>query len=491
MSKEKEYIQELFTKPTETFSEHLKLDDNERIIFSGRFGIGKSTFLNHYFEKEKANYNVIHLYPVNYSVLQNEDIFRYIKYDILLRLLTITPKDSNDQYNYIGFFDGLGSHIIENSRSLFSTFLLLIPELGEQLNQFSKELGQFWKDFKDAPKSETEIENKEIYQFISDIHSKESGIYETGELTQIIQNGLRKLKNVENENILIIDDLDRIDPAHIFRILNVFSAHFDDRNGNSKNKFGFDKIILVCDIDNIRNIYAAIYGSNTDFNGYVDKFFSKEIYRFDNKENILGIIDKLIPIIKINNKYEINFEKDSHLSVKFLKDIIYKCIASNYLNLRNLLKLREDSISFIYKEIGLKKIIKDDTLLEFLSVIELLGSIFGDLQIMQEKLSQLKEFKYNDSYVFGQLLILNNIGNFRENKLGPTYEKMKVEYLDKKYLLANYSEKNSETVIKFYTTNVELKNKKDFEDVVFLNGDEIDIDFLPLIQSIISKYMIN
>ena len=36
---------------------------------------------------------------------------------------------------------------------------------------------------------------KEIYQFISEIHSKEGSIYETGEITQIIQNGLSKIKN--------------------------------------------------------------------------------------------------------------------------------------------------------------------------------------------------------------------------------------------------------------------------------------------------------
>ena len=85
--------------------------------------------------------------------------------------------------------------------------------------------------------------------------------------------------------ILVIDDLDRIDPEHIFRILNILSVHNDFEN-QQEHKFGFDKTILVCDIANIRNIYRAKYGINVDFNGYIDKFYSKEIYYFHNEEAI-------------------------------------------------------------------------------------------------------------------------------------------------------------------------------------------------------------
>ena len=34
------------------FNQHLKLSNNERIIFSGRFGTGKTTFLNHFFDNQ-------------------------------------------------------------------------------------------------------------------------------------------------------------------------------------------------------------------------------------------------------------------------------------------------------------------------------------------------------------------------------------------------------------------------------------------------------
>jgi|JI7StandDraft_1071085.scaffolds.fasta_scaffold15738_3 hypothetical protein len=437
MNKEKEYIQELFTKPTETFSQHLELLENERIIFSGRFGIGKSTFLNHYFEKAKENYNVIHLYPVNYSVLQNEDIFKYIKYDILLRLLTITPREENGDYNYKGFFDGLGSHIINNSNSLFTTFLLLIPELGEQLNQFSKELGQFWKDFKDAPKSETEIENKEIYQFILDIRAKEDGIYETGEITQIIQNGLKKLKKVEKENILIIDDLDRIDPAHIFRILNVFSAHFDDRNGTVKNKFGFDKVILVCDIDNIRNIYAAIYGGNTDFNGYIDKFYSKEIYRYDNIDNINGLIEDLVELIEIEDN-QISFKFESRNFILISKIILRQLVLKNKINLRNLLKFRGNDLKFKKKNYTLYGSIIKINKNEALIAIDFLIRIFGDINSLKVAINSMDSFDileldnyYIDSHL-GDLLILLNYEKVKKNLNKKDFE---IEYDGIKYIV--------------------------------------------------------
>src|SRR5690606_18756241 len=85
----------LFRIPSQLFAEHLSIPNNERIIFSGKFGIGKTTFLRrHFFQcdtlsalRHTTQYNVIHIFPVNYSVAQNEDIFRYIKYDILIELL--------------------------------------------------------------------------------------------------------------------------------------------------------------------------------------------------------------------------------------------------------------------------------------------------------------------------------------------------------------------------------------------------------------------
>lgn len=76
------------------FKEHL--ERNERTIFSAKFGDGKTYFLNEFKKKysddnkesadKKEKYYFITLYPVNYSVAENQDIFEYIKRDILLQL---------------------------------------------------------------------------------------------------------------------------------------------------------------------------------------------------------------------------------------------------------------------------------------------------------------------------------------------------------------------------------------------------------------------
>lgn len=70
------------------FLSHLQLADNNDIILSASFGTGKIYFLKEDFTpKTEEHYNVIHLFPVNYSVASNEDIFELIKYDVLFEIM--------------------------------------------------------------------------------------------------------------------------------------------------------------------------------------------------------------------------------------------------------------------------------------------------------------------------------------------------------------------------------------------------------------------
>lgn len=64
------------------FEEHLKR--NKRIIFSARYRDGKTYFLNKFIEQQKNNIFFVVLRPINYSVSPNEDVFDYIKRDILI-----------------------------------------------------------------------------------------------------------------------------------------------------------------------------------------------------------------------------------------------------------------------------------------------------------------------------------------------------------------------------------------------------------------------
>ncbi|MFC2152968.1 NTPase KAP, partial [Bacteroidota bacterium] len=81
--------------PKSLFDQHLKLENNFRIFFSGAFGIGKTFFLKKYFSENKS-YLPIHIFPINYHINTNEDIFELIKYDILLELVSLGWLDNEN-----------------------------------------------------------------------------------------------------------------------------------------------------------------------------------------------------------------------------------------------------------------------------------------------------------------------------------------------------------------------------------------------------------
>ena len=81
MRKNDYFYHDLFSGPTAEFWEHIIIEDNARILFSGMYGVGKSTFINHFFGEVsrpkyicKRSFKVIRLYPVNYTISTNEDI---------------------------------------------------------------------------------------------------------------------------------------------------------------------------------------------------------------------------------------------------------------------------------------------------------------------------------------------------------------------------------------------------------------------------------
>jgi hypothetical protein len=63
----------------ENFKKHLNLINNNQIIFSGIFGIGKTYFLKEFLKDNEEKYESILLSPVNYSISQTDDILQYIE----------------------------------------------------------------------------------------------------------------------------------------------------------------------------------------------------------------------------------------------------------------------------------------------------------------------------------------------------------------------------------------------------------------------------
>lgn len=62
---------------------------NQRTILSSKFGDGKSYFLESFKNTDfvKEQFVFLTIYPVNYQVASNEDIFNLIKRDILFQLM--------------------------------------------------------------------------------------------------------------------------------------------------------------------------------------------------------------------------------------------------------------------------------------------------------------------------------------------------------------------------------------------------------------------
>ena len=102
------------------FKEHL--ERNKRIVFSAKFGDGETYFLKSVRDKLKDEYHFITLYPVNYSVAENEDIFEYIKRDILLQIAQDNYLDDIDFETAVeSVFD------YESMREVISFILSFIP----------------------------------------------------------------------------------------------------------------------------------------------------------------------------------------------------------------------------------------------------------------------------------------------------------------------------------------------------------------------------
>lgn len=307
----------------ENFKQYL--DVNNRCILSSRFGNGKSYFISKFIEKYSENYLFIPIYPVNYQVMDNKDIFELIKRDVLIRLLSndlveVDNINLNTPFLCYQFFKN-------NPADIISFIIDVIPNInlfGIDINigNIIKKADSIKRKYETWKNKTTENDKDSSTNYIKSFESLKGSIYEFDAITQLICDIIKEYKNnhPEKEVVLIIEDLDRIDPAHIFRILNVFSAHFDryshDNIFEQNNKFGFDKIISVCDIENIKNIYSHIYGEKTDFLGYISKFSNSQPYKY----SLIDFIKEYI----INNLLDKELLKYSQICDIISEEIVKK-----------------------------------------------------------------------------------------------------------------------------------------------------------------------
>lgn len=317
-----EYRPSLFENISQEFRNHLIDPENRRIIISGKFGTGKTFFIDKFFQREtqellfeKVKFKAYHIFPINYVIASNEDISNYLKYDILLEMISKGIQTSGHVYEKT---DTIPSFAKSHKAEFFRILLSMVPKVGRTLSDIFDSIISLYDKFEEFASDKIKSEGDILAEFMERIENIPGSLYQNDIIKKLI-NKLLSTRGVEennqetqnSENILIIDDLDRIDPNHIFRILNIFAAHLNYSNElkfNNSIEINFDKIILVCDINNIRNIFHSKFGSNSDFNGYIDKFYSKNIFYFQNRKSLEIIANEAFKNIEYNNKSEGDIE---------------------------------------------------------------------------------------------------------------------------------------------------------------------------------------
>lgn len=258
------------------------LEKTDRIILSAKFGDGKTYLLNKLRNDAvmKDEYEFFTIYPVNYSVAKNEDVFEYIKRDIIVQFYEkklLEKIDLNALFGSEFTFDDLTSVV---------SFLLSCVPTGEFYNNVFKKFLE--------KKEEYEEKKHTVDKYLSRFANAAGCIYEEDGYTKLIRRAIKWISQDHSLNggewkakkpVLIIEDLDRLDPKLLFRILNVVSAHIDDSNRPDivGNKFGFNNIVLVMDYDVTKHIFHHFYGEQACYEGYMSKFLSREPFRYSIK----------------------------------------------------------------------------------------------------------------------------------------------------------------------------------------------------------------
>lgn len=255
-------------------------ENESRIIFSARFGDGKSYFLNEFmksYDEKKNDYYFITLHPVNYVVEENRDVIEYIKRDILFQLI----KD-NRIYDFKEGYDKIFD-VVCNKESLLKLgdFVASIIPI-EGLKDGYEALKDLASTIHEKYKSQDVLHVVDDY--LNGFYGKTGSISECDAFTCLIQ---KSLEQMMAKSVLIIEDLDRIDPAHLFRIMNVLSSQVDNpyySEVSNGNKFGFNKIILVMDYEIARHLFHHFYGKEANYEGYMNKFLNTLPYSYSIKE---------------------------------------------------------------------------------------------------------------------------------------------------------------------------------------------------------------
>lgn len=458
------------------FQEHLDMENNNRILFSWKYGTWKTYFLNNFFNSEKGEYEVFHLYPINYQITSNDDIIKYLKYDILVELL---KKDNEnglklfERTEIVNFLDySILSYLFfsdkENALRSIKTWIEFIPELGrpisetvwifEKIFNFKKQIGAWEKWI--------------VEDFLNQI--KDIKITENDLISELVKNKINELKRGK-KSILILDDLDRMDPEHIFRLLNIFWAHFDKKNNDLPNKFWFDKIILVCDYENIKGIFEHRYWEKADFNWYIDKFFSIKFFDFNNRLVVESFVEIIIQkyIVKFPSLEEDIKNKNKYYNI-ILSSILVQMTWLDWkskLNLRELLKPLNFPIDWLNSEI-------EDWVIWIIEVLlkTLITILWEDKEYLLEILNKIK--------------MKNSVKKYTTNRYSESHFNSIYWYFifHIYWKIINYDYKQSNTNMRYKNYNFAISTEYN-ENITMKNTNQIYDLFYDLLMDYIKNHL--
>ena len=277
------------THELKRFEQHLSR--NPQTILSAKFGDGKTYFLNEHIRQHEADTLFVVLHPVNYVVSPNEDIFEYIKRDILCALMHTEELQNIDWKKTI------------KDVLLSKDFAELTDDMLTMLAPHLQMISEIIPIAKILPKSVDLVmqvrDNVSLKKYIEHFQEVKGGLFEVDDISIVIQKTIQAIQAHDKRCVLIIEDLDRLDPGHLFRILNVLSAHID--SDKCTNKFCFDNIVAVLDYDTTRHIFHHFYGEKANYEGYMSKFMSSHPFEYS--------------ITKVAHEQLFNYiEKECHFS---------------------------------------------------------------------------------------------------------------------------------------------------------------------------------
>ena len=206
-----------------------------------------------------------------------------------------------------------------------------------------------------------------VDDYLNGFYGKMGSISECDAFTCLIQ---KSLEQMMAKSVLIIEDLDRIDPAHLFRIMNVLSSQVDNPYYSEVphgNKFGFDKIILVMDYEIAKHLFHHFYGKEANYEGYMNKFLNTLPFKFSiSDEAQKQVENKLVQTFGITDILNIRGALYPH---KFESDTFYLLVAIKGLSVRRCKEFIDDNIETHIKSNWVNDKIKIPTNIDFVKLL--------------------------------------------------------------------------------------------------------------------------